>query len=295
MATKTETLHRLTTKEVSENSAAVLKGAASNPELWEAWLSTVAFHPSESANNCAAIMASPYEDKRELRNQAAWAMQGGSVLEGESGIPLVHRSKSGNFFVDVVFPVEAIEGANKHRYRGLPAKIDLEDEVDGPAYSAAMAKWSSELASASRNALWIVATRHGLETSVEPELPSSEVIADAKQLVKYCADLKKEASDLIFRIDKTFEATRRNIMNPVIRRDEPNEDESLRAAPAVEGAYDMESPSISSSSEVGGVTRDAFDASSHTATPSTIYSMAAKIAADASASESMGSSVGHAQ
>ena len=113
---------RITTEEIYESNLGALKGAVTDPDLWAQWLATVGNHPKESALNCAAIMASPYEDTRELRNAEGWARFGGSVKEGEPGIPTVHRSKAGHLFCDILYPASAVEGRTRSAIAGCPLR-----------------------------------------------------------------------------------------------------------------------------------------------------------------------------
>lgn len=263
---------RYSTKEITENSVGVLKGAASDLEIWTKWLDTVAQHPNESANNCAAIMASPYEDTRELRSAREWGDLEGVVKDGEPGIPLVHRSKSGNLYVDVQYPASAVEGARKH-YRGLPVKVDLEDEVDGPAFSAAAEKWGAELNDADPNVGHVVFARYGLDGGPEPVLPDPEIVSDAKALAAYCRDIKRDAESLIFKFDATIDATRRNIMSPKI---EQSQREVAKEQKAEKSALAKGAPAKVSAA------KQEFDAASHTGDPTAIYNAAATAAKAAS-------------
>ena len=207
---------RITTEEIYESNLGALKGAVTDPDLWAQWLATVGNHPKESALNCAAIMASPYEDTRELRNAEGWARFGGSIKEGEPGIPTVHRSKAGHLFCDILYPASAVEGADEKRYRGLPPQIDLEDEIDGPAYLAACKKWGEDIAQAGDTAMYAVNARYGIPNDTVPELPSTVLLEDAKALNEYCRAIKNEAEGLIFRLDATIKAERRNAISPVV-------------------------------------------------------------------------------
>lgn len=265
---------RYSTKEISENSAGVLKGAASDLGIWTQWLDTVAQHPNESANNCAAIMASPYEDTRELRSAREWEDLEGTIAVGEPGIPLVHRSKSGNFYVDVQYPATVVEGAREH-YRGLPVNVDLEDEVNGPAFSAATDKWGAELKDAGPNVGHIIYARYGLDGGPEPVLPDPEIVSDAKALAAYCREIKRDAENLIFKFDATIDATRRNIMNPKIEQLEQDAVKVQKAAQA-EGA-----PAMSAAAPM-----QEFDAASHVGDPAAIYNAAASAAKSVSGDKS---------
>ena len=186
---------RITTEEIYESNLGALKGAVTDPDLWAQWLATVGNHPKESALNCAAIMASPYEDTRELRNAEGWARFGGSVKKA-SRIPTVHRSKAGHLFCDILYPASAVEGANEKRYRGLPPQIDLEDEIDGPAYLAACKKWGEDIAQAGDTAMYAVNARYGIPNDTVPELPSTVLLEDAKALNEYCRAIKNEPKGL---------------------------------------------------------------------------------------------------
>lgn len=280
-STKTK---RYSTKEITENSASVLRGAASDLGIWTQWLDAIAQHPTESANNCAAIMASPYDDTRELRSAREWETLGGTIKPNEAGIPLVHRSKSGNFYVDVQFPASAIEGAHEH-YRGLPVRIDLEDEVDGPAFLAATEKWGAELDDANINVAYVIFSRYGIPNRPEPVLPDPEIVSDAKELADYCRELKREAENLIFKFDATIDATRRNIMHPKI--DSPKQDER-----AEKGSEHMASMQVSPAQTDAALAsapqpKVEFNAASHVNDPSSIYS-AASSAAKIASSDQMG-------
>lgn len=273
---------RLSTKEITENSASVLKGAATDPAIWSQWLDAIAQHPTESANNCAAIMASPYDDTRELRSAREWGALDGIIKPDEPGIPLVHRSKSGNFYVDVMFPASAVEGAREH-YRGLPVKIDLEDEVNGPAFLAATEKWGAELNDANPNIGYIIFSRYNIANRPEPVLPDPEIVSDAKELADYCRELKREAENLIFKFDATIDATRRNIMNPKIdqpKKEEKVEQETEHVAPA-----QVLPVSVAATSSQASAPRAAFDAASHVGDPTSIYSAAASAAKIASSDQ----------
>lgn len=273
-----EKVKRYDSREITENSASLIKGAASDLEVWTKLLRTIAQHPNESANNCAAIMASSYEDTRELRNEREWGDLGGAVKPGERGIPLVHRSKSGNFFVDLLYPASAVEGARDH-YRGLPVHVDLEDEIDGPAFLAAAEKWGALLSDASPNIGFIVFSRYGLSGGPDPVLPDPEVVSDAKALATYCRDLKRDAENLIFKFDATIDAVRRNMMRPKVERsEEVVEDERKAQEPQVQEP----APSVNRA----GVSRPEFDAASHVSDPTSIYSAAASAAKMASSDNS---------
>lgn len=271
---------RYSTREITENSAGVLKGAASDLGIWTQWLDTVAQHPTESANNCAAIMASPYEDTRELRSAREWGGLEGSIKAGEPGIPLVHRSKTGNFYVDVLYPASAVEGARDH-YRGLPVRIDLEDEVNGPAFAAAAEKWGAELDAAGPNVARIIYARYGLSNGPEPVLPGPEVASDAKALADYCREIKRVAENLIFKFDATIDATRRNIMYPKIEQRKANQE----AAPERKVEDASQAPGAPARVDAPSAPKAEFDAASHVADPTSIYSAAAFAAKIASADD----------
>lgn len=269
-------LKRYFTQEITENSANLLKGAASNLEIWARWLDAIAQHPNESANNCAAIMASSYEDTRELRSAREWDELEGTVKPGERGIPLVHRSKSGNYYVDVLYPASAVEGARDH-YRGLPVKIDLEDEVNGPAFLAATEKWGAMLFDASPNVGYVVYSRYGLAGGPDPVLPDPEIVGDAKALANYCRDLKRDAENLVFKFDRTIEAARRNIMSP--RIEQPKQDAEAKRKDLGEG---QERGLSSDVVERESAPKVEFDAASYMGDPASIYSAASTAAKIAS-------------
>ena len=209
-------MERLAPSDVTERSAQLLAGAATDLNLWKKWLTTIAQHPSESANNCASIMASPYEDTRELRSAEGWAEVGGTVDEQARGIPVVRRSKAGIMFTELLYPSSVVEGADPQRFRGLAARVDPEDQIMSRAWDAACAKWNAELSQASDNALFVINARYGLPNDIEPVLPPLAIVNEAREISQFCRSIRNEAEGLIFRLDATYRAQRRNLVAPKV-------------------------------------------------------------------------------
>lgn len=248
-----------TTAELTQSNKELLQGIASDPEQWKAYLETMAMFTGRdrrrlasggyealdnlSALNCASVVASGGGKRAgcELMTERDWKKlyPDASAAEGAVGIPVVKASSTGkNLWVDYLLPPESMTGLPEGRYHNIPAKIDLEDDVDAECFEAAVSGLhvyrsrlddegkrvfengkpvrdavSVGLDELDSNTAFVVKTHYGLPVGEgeEPACPPMTMVADVAALKAYCDSVKSDAASIVGQMDRAFRAKRNEI------------------------------------------------------------------------------------